>query len=294
MSRLKIDANAKINNLKIITKRLVNTTFFGDYKSVFKGRGLEFEGFRDYTMEDDAISIDWKASKRANKLLVREFIEERNLDVFFLIDVSSNMLTSSTKKLKSEYSAELISTIAFSVLGAGDKVGFALFSKGLIKESVLSNKKSQFYTLIESLTNSENYSDYFNLPDALNYLSDHIRKNTLVFIVSDFITPFGWEDDLKLVSQKFDIIGIMIRDPRDLTLPDSKGLVVLKDPYTQERLVVEPKQLKKFYELEVKNQIDYIQKQFVESNSDFLTLVTDKDFLDPLFQLFNNRKKKWR
>ncbi len=294
MSRLKIDPTARINNLKIITKNLVNTTFFGDYKSVFKGRGLEFEGFRDYTIGDDAISIDWKASKRANKLLVREFIEERNLDVFFLIDVSSNMLTSSTKKLKSEYSAELISTIAYSVLGAGDKVGFALFSKSLVKESVLSNKKSQFYTLIESLINSENYSNYFNFSEALKYISDNLRKGTLVFIVSDFIAPFGWEDDLKLASQKFDIIGIMIRDQRDLTLPDSKGLVVLMDPYTQERLVVEPNKLRRTYELEVKNQIDYIKKQFIESNSDFLTLVTDKDFLDPLFQLFNNRRRKWR
>ena len=122
MAKLNIDVSTKIRNLQFATKNLVTSKFLGNYKSVFRGRGLEFDGYRDYTSGDDASLIDWTATKKANKPLVKEFIEERNLNVFFIIDVSSGMLTGSTEKLKSEYAAEMIATIAYSVLNSGARV----------------------------------------------------------------------------------------------------------------------------------------------------------------------------
>src|SRR3989344_2418221 len=282
MAKLKIDTARQIHGLNILTKGLVRGGFLGNYRSVFKGKGLEFESFRDYHPGDDSSLIDWETSKRVGKLLVKEFVEERNMDVFFLVDISSNMLVSSTKKLKSEYIAELVSTIALSVLSIGDNIGFALLSNSIVKEVPLSKKMSQFHILTNYLVNPEHYGGFFNLNAGLLYIMNHIKKDALIFIVSDFISPFGWEENLKFVCKKFDVIGIMVRDPRDLTLPDTGGEVALADPYTKEKIIIDPRKIKKEYEMEVKKQTEYIKGQFLDTNSDFLHLITNKDFFGPL------------
>jgi len=134
---LKLDLSEGIKRLKILTTQIVNTKFVGGYKSVFKGRGLEFKDYRPYTPDDDASTIDWKASVRANKLFVRDFEEERNLNVFFLVDVSSSMVYGSIDKLKIEYVGELTAALSFVVLNAGDSVGFALFSDRIVSFLVI-------------------------------------------------------------------------------------------------------------------------------------------------------------
>lgn len=294
MVRLNIDINTKIKNLQFATKNLVTTKFLGNYKSVFRGNGLEFEGYRDYTFGDDASLIDWAATKKANKPLVKEFIEERNLDVFFIIDVSSGMLTGSTNKLKSEYAAEMIATIAFSVLNSGDRVGFALFANKLIYDKQLTNNKAQFSFLIDRLINSEEYVSYFNFEEALKYAINYIKKNTIVFVVSDFITPVGWEYNLSLASGKLDIICVVVRDPRDMALPDADLEVSLTDPYTKEQIVINPSKIKKQFEEESKNQLNYVFSEFERNNLDYFMLMTDLGFLEPLIEFFIKRQNKWR
>ena len=125
--QLRIDPSIVVKRLKILTNNIVNSQLVGNYRSVFKGRGLEFEGYRHYTPDDDASSIDWKASVRSKEMLVKQLIDERNVSVFFLIDVSSSMVYSTTDKLKVEYMAELVATLSYVILSAGDSVGFALF-----------------------------------------------------------------------------------------------------------------------------------------------------------------------
>ena len=123
---LNLELSESIKRLKIFTNQIVNTSFVGGYKSVFKGHGMEFEDYREYTPNDDASTIDWKASVRSKQLLVREFVEERNLNVFFLIDASSSMVYGSTDKLKMEYAAEIVATLSYTILQAGDSISFAL------------------------------------------------------------------------------------------------------------------------------------------------------------------------
>ena len=129
MKEIKLNLKPLIKELDTqLKKGLSHEPMAGDYRSVFKGRGLEFEGYRDYNPEDDATMIDWKATLRAKRLVVRELREERNLSVLFLFDVSNSMLYASTEKLKCEYAAELIATLSYAIREVGDAVGLVMFN----------------------------------------------------------------------------------------------------------------------------------------------------------------------
>ena len=152
-----IDLTPRIRRLEIFTRRIMRTKFISGYLSAFKGKGLEFEDYREYTTNDDARLIDWKASVRSNKLLVKEFVEERNLNVFFLIDVSSSMVFGSTRKLKNEYTAELAASMCYAILMAGDSVGFALFADRIVDKVKPDIGMKQFFTFSRALVNPKSY-----------------------------------------------------------------------------------------------------------------------------------------
>ena len=168
MAKLKIDLNFSLKRLDLVTKGLVTTQFLGNYASAFKGQGLEFANYRNYIQgNDDASRIDWKASKRVSNLVVKEYVEERNMEVICLIDVSKKMLTSSVKKLKAEYIAELVASFSYSMLKSGDSVGLMLFSDKIIKYSPPQSGLQQFYSLTEKLSNTNNYGGYCDIDKAM-------------------------------------------------------------------------------------------------------------------------------
>ena len=125
---LNINVDTAIKKLEVLVKNLVRTRREGFYLSLFKGKGLEFESYKEYTFGDDASLIDWKASMRTNTLVVKRFREERDLKVLFVVDVSNKMLFGSTERLKCEYAAELAAALSYIVLAAGDRIGFCFFS----------------------------------------------------------------------------------------------------------------------------------------------------------------------
>ena len=131
VEKLKTNISHQIKKLTLLTKRIVVTSLTGNYKTQIRGKGLEFSNFREYVPTDDASLIDWKTSVRVNKPVIKEFIDERNIDVFFLVDVSSSMVFGSTEKLKNEYVSELVSTMAYAILNVGDSLGYAFFSDHL-------------------------------------------------------------------------------------------------------------------------------------------------------------------
>ena len=132
----KVDLTPAVRRLEIISKGLVNTRVMGGYLSVFKGRGLEFAGYTPYDPDVDSRSIDWKATARTGDILMKEYIQERDINVFFVVDASSNMLFGSTDKLKIEYAIELIAGLSHAALEAGDRVGFALVSDKVVKKLI--------------------------------------------------------------------------------------------------------------------------------------------------------------
>lgn len=291
----KVDLVPALRRLEILSKGLTSSKLVGTYRSVFKGKGLEFKDYRDYTLEDDANLIDWKASARTNEILIKQYTEERDVDVFFVVDSSSRMLFGSTHKLKAEYVIELTASLSHAILEAGDNVGLALYSDKEKADILPSRGKTQFYILSKLLLNPEFYNGNFDLKNAVKFIFNYLKKTAVVIIISDFL---GWKDEwresLELLTTKFDVICIMVRDPRDRILPEDVGEIVVQDPNTGKTLLVEPGLIKHAYEYDVREQENKIRKSFFKSNIDFTEISTDKSFVKPIINLFLKRALKWK
>ena len=291
----KVDLIPAIKRLEIVSKGLVNTRIIGNYLSVFRGRGLEFEDYTTYTPDYDSRAIDWKASARASNLLMREYIEERDLNIFFVIDASSNMLFGSTNKLKIEYSIELIAGLTHAALESGDRVGFVLVSDKIVKKLYPDKGKKQFYAISKLLLNVEDYGGKFNFKDAATFLINYLHESTIVIIVSDFANfKQEYEKELKLISKKFDVIGIMIKDPIDKALPKQKVQIVIADSAGKKTMVIDPSLISQAYEREMREQEKKIHDLFSRAGADFLNIQTDKSYVGPLIKLFRLRALKWK
>ncbi|MBI2651499.1 DUF58 domain-containing protein [Candidatus Woesearchaeota archaeon] len=292
---LKLELSEGVKRLKILTNRIVNTGFVGNYKSVFKGRGLEFEDYRPYTANDDAAIIDWKASVKSKQLLVREFVEERNLSVFFLIDVSSSMIYGSIDKLKMEYVGELAASLSYGVLNAGDSAGFALFTDKIVKNVPPSQGLLQYHHLISTLVDPKYYGGKYDLSEALKFTLAFLKQTSVVIIMSDFIgLKNDWEKYVRMMAKKFDVIGIMAKDPRDMTLPEYNGQVMLEDPFSGKRILVRPNSIREDYEAYVLRQDKLIKDAFLNAGADFVELITNESFVKPITNLFIKRAKRMR
>ena len=188
MNKLNADLTPKINKLKMTTtRRPPSFSLSGETKSGFKGEGTEFTDFREYQPSDDATQIDWKATLRANKVLVKEFSEEKRLTIFFLIDISASMLFGSTEKLKNEYTIELVNSLAHGIVNVGDNVGFILFNDKIVKKLPPTNEKGKIHNLMEYMLDPKIYKGSFDLGNTLKYANSFIPKNCIVIIISDFL-----------------------------------------------------------------------------------------------------------
>ncbi len=294
MKELKVDFRPLIKRLEATSKKGLFGETTGEYRSVFKGRGFEFTGFRQYLTSDDAHSIDWKASIRARALLIREYSEERNLQIVFLLDVSSSMSFSSHPQLKNEYAAELVAAMTYAMLEAGDQVGLIMFSDKIVRSIQPNSGPRQFYTITKALADPALYEGKVDFTKALRYAATSVPQNSIILLVSDFIgLNKDWESPLRAIAQRSELISIMVRDPLDLILPDV-GQVVVSDPFTEREVVLNTTALRLSYALETKRQIDSLRKVFLETNSDFVIVTTNKPFLKTLVDFFAARKKRWR
>jgi uncharacterized protein (DUF58 family) len=295
-NNLNVDLIPAIKRLDFATKKIIMSRIIGRFSSIFRGRGLEFSGYREYTTNDDAELIDWKASARTNKTLIREYVEEKNQDVFFLIDSSHNMLFGSGKKLKIEYAVEVIASIANAVLEEGNNVGFALFDGEIRKKAFPSRGVKQYYFIMQELIKGENYGGEGNdLTNAMKFAMNFLDEGSVLIIVSDFsyCTP-GWMDYVRMASRKFDLIAMMVKDPRDRILPRNVGQVVMQDPLSRRQVIFDPNLIGDIYEQVVKEQEKEIEDTFVRANAKFVNLSTDKDFVKPVVNLFLENTPKTR
>ena len=285
-----------MRSLQIGSRYAVATNFMGDYTSVFKGRGIVFESFREYTSADDSSMIDWRASARVGKQLVREYAEERNLDVFFLVDSSYSMVFGSQKKLKHEYTAEMVSSMAYSILQKGDSVGVALFSDGLRDFLPPTYGLKQHRKILRILTDPSNYDGPCDLASALKACMHRLKKSTVLVLVTDFLQfSDGWQLPLKVASQKFDIIPLVIQDPRDLELPDDDSQIVVENPHTGEQMLLSVRKVKEEYAKISQNllyeKLNLIKRINVSQSG---IIKTDKAFSPQIVKYLERRKRRWR
>ncbi|MGV8162157.1 MAG: DUF58 domain-containing protein [Candidatus Nanoarchaeia archaeon] len=292
---LRINLSPKMTKVDINSRKdVLSKSLQGDWSTAFKGKGIEFAGFRKYQYGDDASLIDWKASLRSKEILIREFEEYKNFTIFFLFDVSDSMLFSSHDKLKCEYAAEVIYTLADAMNKAGDSVGMAMFNTEFVNKvapfvgmEVLNNMKI-------NLLNKNNYGGGFDFKKSIMMAKSFLPGRAVLIIVSDFIgLQKGWERYVQMMSQEFEMIAVMIRDPRDRELPEDVGQLMLKDPYTGENIYIDTHSVSALYKKESAVFEDYVRYVFKRSRGDFVLLSTDnEDYVRVLMSFFQARSKR--
>ena len=274
------EVDANIKELSEVFKFLLK------YNQLFRGSGVEFAGLRDYIQgEDDATRIDWKSSLRANKLYVKQYEEEKNLDIYILVDSSSSMLFGTQEKLKSEYAAIVAGSIAFAAIDSGDAVGFGMFADKVHASMPPGGDISQYYMILKSLVDPQFYGGPCDFKGALSYVLNSISEKTALFIISDFIgIGEDWKDPLKAVCGKlYGVFGIMIRDVVDSKLPEGVGNMRLSDPfYPDNAMLVNLDHAKREYDHEALIREKKIESEFTNSGAGFIKVYTNQAFATPL------------
>ncbi|MBU0906909.1 MAG: DUF58 domain-containing protein [Nanoarchaeota archaeon] len=289
---LKADIAGAISDLQASMKEFLLKRRL--YRLLLRGKGLEFESYRSYAPDDDAASIDWKASKRANSLLVKQYRDERNLRVVFLVDMGDNMVFGSRDKLKCEYTAEVVAAFSHLITTTGDKPGFVFFSDKMKEYIKPSRGKKHFSRFVDYITNPEHYGGFTDLNKGLEFALSYIGRDVeSLIIVSDFLS-YNKEAkiNLSLVARKFETTALMIRDPLDNTLPNFSGEIVVEDPRTGQQLLVNPKVAKEAFEKYAEDQISAIKKDCLLSNIDLLEITTDTLFVPTLSSFLKGRIKQ--
>jgi len=289
--KLNSDIGSSISQLMAIIKQFEKRQKL--YQIIIRGKGLEFESYRNFTPDDDANLIDWKASKRANKLLTKQFKREKDLKVVFMIDMSENMVLGSTEKLKCEYAAEVAGALSYLVMDTGNMAGFIFFNDGVKTYFRPSRGKKHFGMILDYLTSAENYGGSANLKTALDFSIDYIPETiSSMIIISDFAS---FDDKIKksisLVGKKFETLLLSIKDPLDKTLPNISGEVVIEDPNTGQQVLVNPALAKKVYESQIAKKEKEFRQFCLENNIDLLELMTDKQFAYTLATFLKERVK---
>jgi len=261
------------------------------YKSIFRGRGLEFESYRAYGPDDDANMIDWKASLRANEMLARQYIEERKLNVYFLVDVSNSMLFGSSNKLKAEYVAEFVASLSHLIVGAGDNIGLVMFNDDIVKILHPVASKNQFALFTKFLSDPSYYGGDFDFNKTIEILLRTVKSPYTVFIlVSDFIKIR--KDNLRslrLLGSKFETFAVMIRDQMDENLPKTKYQFSVQDPYSGRQMILDPEIAADRYRESVVRQKAFLKDMFRSSRIDLLEITTDRGFAIPLSTFLRGR-----
>lgn len=279
----------RVRKIEIKTRGLSRNIFAGEYHSAFKGRGIIFSEVREYQPGDDIRTIDWKVTARFNQPFVKVFQEERELTLMLLVDVSASTAFGSQNWFKREMITEIAAVLAFSAIQNNDKIGVLFFSDQVEQFIPPQKGKQHVLHIIRELLNLEPKSKGTDIQGALKYFSTIIPKRSTAFLISDFIGG-TYEDAMKSVNMRHDLIAMQIFDPREVELP-SIGLLRLKDAETgQERWVdTSRKKIRAHYHkawLQARHELE----QFLRKNGiDFIPLRTDRDYVIPMMNFFKSR-----
>ncbi|MFC1648640.1 DUF58 domain-containing protein, partial [Nanoarchaeota archaeon] len=259
---LKVDLEGKEQDADIRAKKEVLSRILqGNWNTLLKGQGMEFAGFRTYTFEDDASLIDWKATLRSDEILVREFEEHKTINVIVMVDVSDTMLFTSQDKLKAEYAAELGFALSDAILKAGDAVGMAMFTDHLVENIPPNIGKGSHILIRRALENPMNYGGKSNLKNVMKLLNATVAERSLIIIISDFIgLEKGWQTYLDIIAQRMDVLGIMLRDPRDKDFTMLGGQFELQDPNSGHVLLVDTTKYAPLFRDEVNQEEKIIER----------------------------------
>jgi uncharacterized protein (DUF58 family) len=281
-----------VRKIQIRTSHLVSDLFAGQYHSVFKGRGMEFAEVRQYLIGDDVRTIDWNVTARTGMPHVKRFVEERELTVMLLVDTSGSTHFGTVKQLKSEMAAELAAVFAFSAITNNDKVGLVIFSDGVELSLPPGKGTRHVLRVIREVLSFKPTGRGTDISAALEHLNHVTKRRCVTFVISDFLDPKA-RLALKIANRRHDVIGVVIDDPRDFSLPDV-GLIELEDAESGERVLVDTgdAHVRATFEQQADVARRERDRMLRSVDVDCISLRTDRSYTEALMRFFHMREKR--
>jgi len=282
----------KIRYLQIYTSKAVNDVLAGEYQSVFKGRGMEFDEVREYQPGDEVRSIDWNVTARMGHPYVKRFQEERELTVMLVVDLSASGAFGSVAKLKNEVAAELCALLAFAAIKNNDKVGLIVFTDCIELFIPAGKGVSHVLRLIRELLNFSPRQTRTNIAEALDYLGRVVTRRCVVFLVSDFLGR-DFEKPMRVLARRHDLISVSVTDPREVAMPNM-GLLELEDAETGEIVLIDTGSaaVRSSYKSLGHARCAGLQELFRSMSVDQIEVFTDRDYVRTLVAFFRGRERR--
>jgi len=286
------DLQQKIRHIQITASKAVSDILAGEYHSVFKGRGMEFDEVRPYQPGDDVRTIDWNVTARTGEPHIKRYVEERELTILFLVDLSASGVFGSSGRLKNEVAAELCGLLAFSAIRNNDKAGLIAFSDEI--ELFIPPKKgtSHALRLIRDILHIQPKGRKTDINTVLNYVARVQNKRAVVFLISDFRAP-DFSKTLRATARRHDVIAISITDRAELELPKA-GLVRLADNESGQVTVIDTSNsaVRRRYQALAETRRQSLAQLFKKQAIDHIPLVTDDDYVVDLVRFFRARERR--
>lgn len=274
----------KIKELEIHTRRVISSSNLGGYKSSQKGFGFDFDQLRPYQYGDDVRLIDWKSSARGQGLLVRQYFEERNRTFILCLDVSASTFFGSKNVLKQEIMQQVAGVLSLAAEYSKDKVGLILFSDKIEKEIPPARGKQHIHSIIETIFSYKPTGQSTNMNILLEHTLKKVAKNSVLFLISDFITE-DFESSLKKVISLKEVIAISCADFQEQQLANV-GLIWMQDPETQEKVLVDTRRGQQKF---LSSRLEAQKKMFQKHQVDFLHIQARTNFIHDLVLFFQKR-----
>ncbi len=282
----------KIRQIDIFSNRLVNTVFGGEYESVFKGQGITFDEVREYQPGDEIRTIDWNVTARMGQTYIKKYVEERELVMMLLVDMSASTAFGSVSEQKAEIAAEIAALLAFSAIKNNDKVGLICFTDSV--EHYVSPRKGKRHVLrvVRDILRFQPRYSGTDISMGLKFADQVLKPHSVVFLISDFMDT-EYQKRLRIMSKHHSVIAIVLKDRREIEFPNV-GLVALEDTETGERMVVDSRseQIRELYAERNRQTSAVLQQEFRSSQVDFVEIQTDESYVIPLIRFFRQRQAR--
>lgn len=300
----------KVRYIQIYTSKAVNDVLAGEYHSVFKGRGMEFDEVREYQPGDEIRTIDWNVTARMGRFYVKQFREERELTIMLLVDMSASGMFGTVNRAKCEVATELCALLAFSAVKNNDKVGLIVFTDSV--ELFIPPKKGVGHVLrlIRDLLAFSPRRSRTNIGEALDFFGRVVSKRCVAFVVSDFYdeaapaqaeartgngkpAPFPWERAMRIVGGRHDLIAVSVSDPRESEIPNA-GLVMIEDLETGEMTEIDTGSaaVRAQYRKLAEERRTRLRRAFALMETDHIEVGTGRDYLSDLLRFFRMRGRR--
>ena len=281
-----------VRYIEITTKKAVTATFAGEYASAFKGRGMEFDEVREYQIGDDIRTIDWNVTARTGRLHTKRFVEERELTIMFLVDLSASGTFGSGTRSKNEVAAEICALLAFSAIKNNDRVGLLIFTDEVEKFIAPRKGSTHVLRLIREMLSFTPGGARTSIRVALESFAGLLKRRAVIFLVSDFLDR-GYERQMKVAGKRHDLIAISLADPREVELP-AIGLVELEDAETGQRFLLDTGSptVRSAYRSAWVGRASVFQSFCAGAGIDHIPIMVDEDYVRSLVRFFTARERR--